>query len=63
MFLPGITQTPIDFMILEPIFCDGKATIGGISVDMDHYYVLLKKCDVFVEDGSQLVTVAMMYIE
>lgn len=49
-------------MILEPIFCNGKATIGGIGIDMDHYYVLLKKCDVFVEDGSQLVTVTMMNI-
>lgn len=46
-------------MILEPIFCQGRSKIGGVEVDMDHYYVILRECDVNVEDNGRLVTLAM----
>lgn len=50
-------------MIIEPIFCSGKSTIGGVQVDMNHYYVILKACDVHVEDNGRLVTLAMSDIQ
>jgi hypothetical protein len=46
-------------MIIEPIYCAGKSTIGDVEVDMNHYYVILKECDVHVEDNGRLVILAM----
>lgn len=50
-------------MIIEPIYCSGKSTIGGVEVDMDHYYVILKACDVQVDNNGRLVTLAMSDIQ
>jgi hypothetical protein len=50
-------------MIIEPIYCQGKSTIGGVEVDMNHYYVILKECDIHVEDRGKLITLAMSDIE
>jgi len=59
LWLPGNTQTPSDFMILEPIYKKGEVKIGGMNVDMNNYYVILERCDVTVEDDGVLVTLAM----
>lgn len=50
-------------MILEPLYCQGKSSIGGVEVDMNHYYVILKECDVCVESNGKLVTLAMSDIQ
>lgn len=50
-------------MIIEPIACQGKSKIGDVEVDMDHYYIILKECDVHVEDNGRLVTLAMSDIQ
>lgn len=63
IFLPGDTPIGTNFMIIEPISYQGKSTIGGVEVDMDHYYVILEECDVHVEEGGRLVTLAMSDIQ
>ncbi|EKV05122.1 hypothetical protein Pdw03_2995 [Penicillium digitatum] len=63
VFLPGYIPIGTNFMIIEPIFCKGKSTIGGVEVDMEHYYVILKECDVHVEDDGKLVALAMSDIQ
>lgn len=63
IFLPGNTPIGTNFMILEPLYCQGKSSIGGVEVDMNHYYVILKECDVCVESNGKLVTLAMSDIQ
>ena len=31
----------------------------SMEVDIDHYYIILKECDIYVEDNSRLVILAM----
>ena len=50
-------------MIIEPLYCQGKSTIGGVEVDMDHYYVILNACDVHIDDNGKLVILAISDIQ
>jgi hypothetical protein len=59
VFFPGTTPIGTNFMIINPIFVEGKSTIGGIEVDTNHYYIVLKECDVVVQTDGKLVTLAM----
>ena len=63
IFLPGSTPTGTNFMIIEPLYCQGKSTIGGVEVDMDHYYVILNACDVHIDDNGKLVILAISDIQ
>ncbi|KAJ5721539.1 uncharacterized protein N7483_009473 [Penicillium malachiteum] len=63
IFLPGRTPNSTNLMIIQPIHCEGKSTIGNVKVDMNHYYVILNECDIEVKPGSKLVVLAMPHIE
>lgn len=59
MFFPGTTALGTDFMIIDPLFVQGKSSIGEVGVDANHYYIILKECDVVVQPGGKLVTLAI----
>ena len=46
-------------MIIDPLFVQGKSSIGEVGVDVNHYYIILKECDVVVQPGGKLVTLAI----
>ncbi|KAL4889174.1 hypothetical protein BDV59DRAFT_120940 [Aspergillus ambiguus] len=59
VFFPGTTPIGTNFMIIDPLLVQGSTSIGDIVVDMNHYYIVLRECDVVVRPGGKLVTLAM----
>ncbi|KAB8227931.1 uncharacterized protein BDW43DRAFT_233273 [Aspergillus alliaceus] len=59
VFFPGTIPIGTDFMIIDPLIAEGKSTIGDAEVDIKHYYIVLKECDVVVQPGGKLVTLAI----
>ena len=46
-------------MIIDPLITEGKSFIGDVEVDINYYYIVLKECDVVVQPGGKLVTLAI----
>ncbi|KAB8253916.1 hypothetical protein BDV32DRAFT_25093 [Aspergillus pseudonomiae] len=63
VFYPGITPIGTDFMIIDPLITEGKSFIGDVEVDINYYYIVLKECDVVVQPGGKLVTLAISDIK
>ncbi|RDH26317.1 hypothetical protein BDQ94DRAFT_164585 [Aspergillus welwitschiae] len=63
VFFPGTTPIGTDFMIIDPLLVEGNTHVGDIHVDINHYYIVLRECDVVVQPGGKLVALAMSDIK
>lgn len=58
------TPGSISVLVVTPVSTlDQQYLIGDVEVDIDNYYIILKDCDIHVEDNGRLVTLAMSDIQ
>lgn len=43
-----------------PLFIDGKVSVDGLSLDIEHYYQISRKCDIKVSEGAKLVGLVLL---